>query len=306
MKKVASLWHILYFYKKIIMNTFLIPVDFSEGSLTTCKYAILLGGSEKSRIFLFHIYPDQLMIPDSSFPVGIDSDTFLNIEFIDELRKQAIENMLAFASELKNYLAKQNLDNFEIDHLVTGGDPEWEIKEICNDIDPSVIIMGTRGEGKKGFLEGSMAERIMIKARIPVIAVPHSIKGPGIKNIMYATNFNESDFKRIKLIIEIFEHVDSRIHIVHFEFKKKIIEDRQMMDVLKNSLRNEYPEQELSFHLFDADSKEDALHRFKEEKDIDLIAFIAHKTNIFQNLFSTEIHKRDFFKLELPMLALHE
>ncbi len=288
------------------MKTILIPLDFSEGSLTTCKYAILMAGSEKTQLFLFHIYPDQLMIPDSSFPVGIDSDSFLNIEFIDELRKQANENMLAFSEELKNHLAKENLDNIEIDHLVTGGDAEWEIKEICNNIEPEFIVMGTRGEGKKGFLEGSMAERLMIKANVPVIAVPYTVEKPGLKNIMYATNFNESDFKRIQLIIEIFEHLDSRIHIVHFEFKKKIIEDRQMMDALKNSLRIEYPEQKISFHLFDADSKEDALRRFTEEKDIEMIAFIAHKTNIFQNLFSSEIHKRDFFKLELPMLALHE
>ena len=289
-----------------LMKTILIPIDFSDGTLMTCAYAIQLAGGKETQLFLYHIYPDQLMIPDSSFPAGIDSDAFLNTEFIYELRTHAEKNMQEFAGQVEAYLADKKIDNITIDYLVTGGDPEWEITEICNNINPEFIVMGTRGEGKKGFLEGSMAERIMIKAKVPVFAVPNSVEKPGLKNIMYATDFNESDYRRIQLIIDIFEHLDSNFHIVHFELKKKILEDRQMMDALKNSLRNEYPGQKLSFHLLDADSKSDALRQFTKEKGIELIAFIAHKTNVFQNLFSKEIHKKDFFKLELPMLALHE
>lgn len=288
------------------MKTILIPIDFTDGSMMTVKYAIHLAGNDQTQLHLFHIYPDQLMIPDSSFPTGIDSDPFLNTELIIDLRKQAEQNMLDFTKSVESLVENGKYANMEVSHLVTGGDPEWEINEIVRTLNPDLIVMGTRGEGRKAFLEGSMAEKIMIRAEVPVLAVPETVKQIRLRNIMYPTNFSESDYQSIKSLIGIFDHFDSRFHIVHFELKKKLAEDRLMMDALQHSLQNEYPEKKLSFHLMDSGNKADALKRFTNEKGIDLIAFIAHKTNIFQNLFSSEIHKKDFFKLELPMMAMHE
>jgi hypothetical protein len=78
------------------------------------------------------------------------------------------------------------------------------------------------------------------------------------------------------------------------------------MEELKNALTKEFPTKKIIFHLFDAEDKSDSLKAFIEQNEIDLISFIAHKNSIFKNLFSNKIHKKDFFKLELPMLALHE
>jgi len=166
------------------MRTFLLPVDFSEGTFSACKHALKLSGKLKTKLFLFHIYPDQFIVADSSIPVGLDSDAFFNAEFIESLRLQAEENI-------------------EIEQLVTGGDPEWEIRVICDEIQPDLIIMSTEGEGGKGILEGSMAVKIMNKGRIPVLAVPGSFKKERIQNIMYPTNFCEIDEATINKVFDI-------------------------------------------------------------------------------------------------------
>lgn len=286
------------------MKTILLPVDYTDGNMMTVKYAIRIAGATETRLHLFHIYPDQLLIPDSSFPTGIDSDAIISSEFIIELRNQAEENMLAFHEQVDKFIEENHIQNIEVSHLVTGGDPEWEIREVIQSLKPYLIVMGTRGEGKKGFLEGSMAEKIMVSADIPVLAVPHSIEDIQLHNIMYATNFNENDFERITSMINIFDAIDPRVHIVHFELKKRFAEDRQLMDTLQVALQNEFPGKKLSFHLLDSTSKGEAIKRFTEDKGVELIAFIAHKSNLFTNLFSSGIHKKDFFKLELPMLAM--
>jgi len=288
------------------MKRFLLPVDFSEGTLVNCKFAFYLAGSEKTEIHLFHIFPDQLMVPDSSFPAGIDSDTFLNAEFINELREQAEKNILDLSKQVKELIKKQGIENISVKHMVRGGDPEWEIQDICEKIKPELIIMGTRGEGKKGFLEGSMAGKLMSKAPVPVIAVPDSISKARMKNVMYATNFSKGDFHQINHMINILKPIKNEFSIVHFLLKGKNIESKEEMDELKNALINKNPHEKFHFYILDAMSKEEVLREFTTKHKIDMIAFIAHKTNIFKNLFSNQIRKKDFFKLELPMLALHE
>lgn len=288
------------------MNTILIPVDFSEGTQVALKYAIRLAGEQKTTLYLFHIYPDQLMIPDSSFPTGIDSDAFLNTEFIHELRKQAEVNMDSLVEEVKKLTNNSKHQNCKVESFVTGGDPEWEINEICVKLEPTLIVMGTRGDGNKGFLEGSMAEKIMVRACRPVLAVPQTTREIRLKNVMYATTFSEQDFQNINLIFELLTHLDVKIHIVHFNLKESKNDGAVLMDVLYHSLANIYKEEEFDCHLIDGNEKSDVLETFTEQNKIDLISFIAHKKNIFKNLFSNKIHKKDFFKLELPMLAIHE
>lgn len=287
------------------MNTILIPVDFSESTEVSLKYALQFTNATKNTLFLFHIYADQLMIPDSSFPTGIDSDSLLNTEFIMELRKQAELNMEKLVEDLKSIIRKTDAKNIAVESFVTGGDPEWEINEICQKLEPTLIIMGTRGDGKKGFLEGSMAEKIMEKACRPVLAVPTTTSELRLKNVMYATNFSEQDFTNVGLIFRLFAHLKISIHIVHFNLKEAKSGEKVLMDTLKQALINTYPEGNFTFNMIDGNEKSDVLKAFTTEYKIDLISFIAHKSNIFKNLFSHSIHKKDFFKLELPMLAIH-
>lgn len=288
------------------MKTILIPVDFSPGSLMTVKYAMMLAQDRSTLFHLFHIYPDQLMIPDSSFIDGMDSDAFLSTEIVLELKRQSEQNMETFESEVKALALASAKTNLEITSTVTGGDPEWELKDLINRIEPDLIVMGTRGEGKKGFLEGSMADKIMSSVKIPVVAVPDTSQALELKNIMYATNFSENDYHNLMKLGEVFSLPDLSFHIVHFELKGRPAEDQRMMEALQHSLQRDLQERNLSFHLMDSEKKSETIRQFVVDNNIDLIVFIAHKTSLFQNIFSTQIHKKDFFKLELPMLAMHE
>ena len=267
------------------MNTILIPIDFSDGTMPSCQYAIKLCGKEATKLILFHIYPDQLMIPDSSFPVGVDSDAFLNNEFVAELREQSNSNMKKFKHELEVFLNKKGLDNFEVVDIIVGGDPEWEIQDTIKTIEPGFIVMGTKGSGNKGFLEGSVSEKIMSKAKVPVFAIPESKGKISFKNIMYATNFSEHDLEKIKLLIHLFAQFKTRFHIVHFNISHISESDNNKMESLQNSLSKEFPSKNIVYHLFDTEDKKDSLKTFTEQNNINLITFIAHKKKHFQEPF---------------------
>jgi nucleotide-binding universal stress UspA family protein len=288
------------------MKTFLIPVDFSENTLTTCKQAIYLTGTKKTKIFLFHIYPDQIIVPDSSFPVGIENDAFFNLELIETIRKQAEKSMQELEAKISDLCITEGYENIEVSYLVTGGDPEWEIHNICEEIKPDLIVMGTEGEGKKGILEGSMAENIMNKVEIPVVAVPGVFEKDRMINIMYATKLGEMDIAALKKVLQLLGDFDIVIHVTHFHFDKIDERSKALMEELEQEFSKEKLMGKVTFNLVPATDKEDVLIAFTEKYEIDLIAFLSHKRNFFYNLFSHKISKKDFFKLDLPMLALHE
>ncbi|MDP2723361.1 MAG: universal stress protein [Bacteroidales bacterium] len=289
------------------MKTILIPVDFSENSIVTCKYAIKIAGiTNPTTLHFLHIYPDQLMIPDSSFPSGIDSDAFMNVQFIEELRQQSERNMADLVKDVNAYLEEKKVTTITLSHTITGGDPEWEIRNLVDDLKPDIIVMGTHGTGKKGFLEGSMAESIMDHASVPVISVPANIQNCQIRNILYASNGSENDYAKIKLLLTLFKETQVNISVLHLVLESKKDQGAAFMADLKEAFLLEKLSDQVRFYLVDADDKYEALETFVKHQQIDIIAFISHKSNIFKALFSQKLSKKDFFKLELPMLAMHE
>lgn len=289
------------------MQTILIPVDFSDHSISTYKFAIKVAGTKtETRLYFLHSYNDQLLIPDSGLNSGFDNDVFMNMQLIEEFKQLAENNMIKLKKEVKDYLSAKKLTNFKIDTLVTGGDPGWEITDVCKDVKPDFIVMGSRGGGKKGILEGSMSKRIMNKANLPVIAVPTGKFEHDDLRIMYASNNHEKDYVKIKLLFKLFENLPFTIFTVHFHFEGTSHDDADKISDLKEAFTSERINKQIHFSLVDTNNKENALEAFVAHNNINAIAFIAHKTNIFKSLFKHTITKKDFFKLDLPMIALHE
>ncbi len=289
------------------MKTILIPVDFSDHASPTYKFAIKIGGTKSSvKLVFLHSYNDQIMIPDSGMNTGLDNDTYMNMQLIEEFKQLAENNMDSLITEVKEYLADNKLNNYTITTMVEGGDPGWEITNICDDIKPDLIIMGTQGSGKKGILEGSMAKKIMTKAHIPVIAVPTSTTSYDELRIMYASNNSEKDASKIKLLYGLFENIPVSVFAVHFNLENKSIENQEYITELEQAFAGEMAEGKFHFSLIDTVDKTNALDAFVEHNEINSVAFISHKSNIFNSLFKHKISKKDIFKLNLPMIALHE
>ncbi len=288
------------------MKTILIPVDFSEGSLNSCKYAIRLVDEESFTFHLFHIYNDQVMVPDSSFPSGLDTDAFFNSDVILAMKVQAEQNMKSLFDEVSALLKAGGHSNIKLTFSLAGGDPQWEITETCEELHPDILIMGTRGQGKKGFLEGSMAEKIMGKAQIPVLAVPEDYQEFHFKNLLYPTNFNKLDIHTLQRVFHLFEHLPFVIHVCHFLLDGDNDKANVLMDELKKAFEKERLEGKIKFSLIPSENKEETLETFVRFNKIDLIAFLSEKKHLIKDLFKNELHKKDFFRLELPMLALHE
>ncbi|MBE0650841.1 MAG: universal stress protein [Bacteroidales bacterium] len=288
------------------MKTILIPVDFSEGSLNSCKYAFDFLGKEESIVHLFHIYNDQVMIPDSGFiGTGMETDTFFNSDIILALKEQAEREMDSLKQEL-NSLIKEKKYKIRLKHTLLGGDPRWEITETIEELQPDLVFMATQGSGKKGFLEGRMAEKIMYRSSVPVLAVPADFNTFKISNVLYTTSFNPLDTDVLRLLLKILESHDAPVQVCHFTREKEIENTSLLMKKLENEFEQSRIEGKINFHLIKTENEKEAINDFTEQYLIDLVSFLPGKKHLLGNLFSThKLRKKDLFSLELPLLAIN-
>ncbi len=284
------------------MRNVLIPVDFSEGSLNSIKYAIENVPKDTSvSMWLFHVYADQLIFQPSFDIDGYMVDPVVDYELFEELKKVAEQNLDKLEKEVKDYITKKQYDNIVLKKRLIQGDPEWTLKNTCEELTPDVIIMSTHGAGNKGPLEGSMAKKIMGKAIVPVLAVPNDFYDYELKKVLFVTHMEhvKGDIDAVKLIYERLSHLDIKVEIVYF--KESDNDNETLQDFV-----DAFPDEILKNRLIVSvrHFEEENIIDVAKNSNIDLIAFVAHKVNPFKHLFKRVISKKELFETGLPILSL--
>jgi len=287
------------------MKQILIPVDFGPGSLNSCKYAIEIATkTDPVTLWLFHVYTDQMLYMPSTDPDGMMADPALSVEFSEEIRKIAKTNMAKLKNEVVTYIKKMNYNNFTINEFMISGNPEWIIQDVCDDLNPDGIIMSNEGTGNKRPLEGSMAMKIMGKASVPVIAVPYQYNNYLFKNVLYATKLDNEprDIEAIKTLLKLYKHLKLTIYVIHF---RKSDKSDVTMQLLENAFDKERLAEKVRFMIVNDDNQTGlTIKAVTTENEINMIAFVAHKTHPLKLLFSKGIHKDDFLATGLPVFGL--
>lgn len=139
----------------------LCPVDFSPASERALAYAANVARALGARVRLAHVVP----IPVPAVPVP-------EIGFAQEAVVMPSEQMLRDARAGLERLARAHaIVDFELE-VVSGSAPR-EILRIARESGASMIVMGSHGRtGLAHLLLGSVAERVVRGAHVPVTVVP--------------------------------------------------------------------------------------------------------------------------------------
>lgn len=287
------------------MKRILIPVDFSESSFNSCRYAVEIATKEEPvTIWLFHVFVDQTFYNLSSEPDGMMATPIISIEFLEELKEIANTNLANLKKRIEDYIAEKKYNNFTVNKFMVTGNPEWLVEDVCEEINSDGIVMSTSGAGNKAPLQGSMALKIMGRAPVPVLAVPNNQTVFKFSNVLYSTKLNEikNDIASIKKITNLFNHHSFTLYVVHF---RKSDKDTTTMQELETIFEKERLKEKIRFLMVNDDNDITiALNTVITQNNINLIAFVAHKTNPFKLFFSRGIHKDDFLSTNIPVLGL--
>ncbi len=288
------------------MKKILVPIDFSDNTWSVCRYAAMTAGKEPVEIHLFHSYFDQVIVTDSSFPTGIDTESMINEQLLQDIKQRSESDMLGCQKRLIDYLKKTGNPKSKVIYTIEGGEPEYEILETEEEYHPDLIVMGTRGTGAKGFLEGSVSRKIMNNAKAPVFAIPELNNLPDINRIAYVSEITEADIAVIEKMMNLLGSFNPTIFYLHF----LIGNDREEALAKLRSIQNHFAEKErdgiINYNIIPENDIHEDIENFIRSKDISLIAFIPHKKGFFKRLFFSGITKKDLLQTNMPLMAIRE
>lgn len=142
------------------IDTIVVPIDFSETSLDALALACTLARVSHSHIHLLHVIPDPLRQPWITQAPGVD---FVAME--KAWQEDAMKRLRA--------IAHQQHDCGTIRLSVRSGKASETILAYAADEHADLIVMGAHGESAVvRFFLGSVAERVVRHATIPVLTVP--------------------------------------------------------------------------------------------------------------------------------------
>src|SRR5208337_262575 len=191
----------------------LCPIDFSDFSVTAYDYAQSLAWHYKATLFLEHVI-DSLtpFYPYHAFPDAYN----------DICRKLRAD-------------AEQQLEEFAKKHSWRGIQPRCNVEDgVATDLNlrlaeaeaVNLIVMGTHGLGGLDHLAlGSVTEKVLRKARCPVLAVrkpAHAFAPPGgepdlvqLHRILYCTDFSDDSEQAFDHAISLAAEYNAELALLH-------------------------------------------------------------------------------------------
>jgi len=287
------------------MKKILVPVDFSGHTDITCRYALEFAKVKGAEIRLFHTYFDQIILADTSFPDTLDMSTMYNEELMKEIFHLAERNMLELMERFQALVEKEKAENVTITTSLVGGEIDHELKEICIEFKPDLVVMGTTGKGNNINVWGKVSTFIIDHARIPVLTVPEIRSYKGFENILFAADLSDANAKTIEDILTLFAPFQFKITVAHFITKTKPTDAYDRMKVLQQRFGKEEKSNQLCFEIIEVEEdNQKAVDKVVTEKGIDLIVFQPHKRSLLYMVFTKNITKKNLFATNVPLLSI--
>jgi nucleotide-binding universal stress UspA family protein len=143
----------------LLINSILVPIDFSVHSKNALKYAVPLARQFDASLHLVYVVEPTIYPAD----LGFGQVVLPGIE--DELRQKG-------QAELHELIAKEIGRSVRATSAVRTGTPSQEILTEAEERGVDLIVVATHGHsGVEHMLFGSTAERIVRKSHCPVLTI---------------------------------------------------------------------------------------------------------------------------------------
>ncbi len=184
-------------------NKFLVPIDFTEQSVTALKQAYVLAQKYGASITLLHVVEDRGSIAKI---------------FSDNQHQELKIAILKDLEKLTEGLDKKG--NIAMNAMVVRGSVYEKVTEFADSTGATMIVMGTNGDSniKKRFI-GSNALRVVRESKIPVITIKGKKIQNEIRNIVLPLDLSKETKEKLSVSLELsrlFENAVIRVVSVVF------------------------------------------------------------------------------------------
>jgi nucleotide-binding universal stress UspA family protein len=274
------------------------PTDFSATADTALDFAAkMIEKAGNGQLIFFHAYH----LP--TLDTGMESSMLERME--EEAREEAYRRLRESAQQkAERYRQATGWElNYAIEAL-----PGFAIESMPDAVDKhsaNFVVMGTRGAGGglTQHLLGSNAADAIEKLHVPVLTVPELGRYHGIKRVVYATDCTAADRERLPQLVAFTNLFQAHLEVLYIGGDEAERRLAQYRDAVYDLL----PSQGVEFLHRPADSStEDALLKFLEEVQADVVALYHRDRNFLQGLFHKSLTKRLAFHSHIPVLSIPE
>jgi nucleotide-binding universal stress UspA family protein len=151
-----------------MFRSILVPVDYSEHSKASVRYAAELASKVGATLHVVHVW-DRPTYASDAVLVRRPGEEHCSLA---ELIQRNAEN------DMKDFLATLELGDVKLTHELLSGDPTAKLVEQLKTGGYDLVVLGTHGRtGLMHLLMGSVAEKLVRLSPVPVLTVPPAARG---------------------------------------------------------------------------------------------------------------------------------
>ncbi len=250
------------------MKKILIPTDFSEEAGFAYDFAYQMAKKSNSSLALINVIEYPTGSSFNSMGIASDHDPMENIYIL--------KLMEATTAKMDDLIATKDFSDIKADYKITIGNPYYQIEDELAQNPASIIVMGSRGAtGTKEAILGSNAEKIIRNSKVPVITLHNNANIESIKNIVFASDFEDEDPELINHLSGLQEFFDAKMHLLKVNTQAYFAPtryDRKKMEkfVKKYELNN------ITINIYNDEQEELGIRNFALDIDADMIALATH------------------------------
>ncbi len=284
------------------MKKILLPIDLNGNAKKVCNYALQLAEELRAHVHLLHICNEK---PAADLPSFTRAQKLLAVGVATQTNPQAERKL----QQIRQSILDENWNIPGISIEIVHGKTEEEIIYASHRIQPDLIAMGTRGKSKvyKTFF-GSATAYVIEKANIPVLSFPVDITYKGIKNILYASSFDEADHISLERLYKLTAHLNPRIYVVHI-VKAPSACTQSLQDYLCHKLQqhisSRFPLSNFVVNVLCTSNHQEALSQAIHEHEIQLLVTTTRKRSVDQHLNDPSFTRYMLYNMQVPLLSFH-
>lgn len=261
------------------MRRVIIPVDFSETSLNSARFAAqMLAGKKDTIAVIYNNYESP-------------GDLDVVIGYQESLKRE----FLAFGVE-----------NIEYENEM-GGDLIENIARLAHTTRATLIVMGITGKSEvRQALFGSNTLKLVDKNLLPVMIIPPDAVYNGINNVVFTSDFKDVEATTpstlISTVLDIFNPM---LYIINVN-KEHYVSLTEEIEKGKQVFREMFKSFKTEFYFITMNDFYEAVDNFVKDYKIDvLITIPKHQSNAV-SLLKPSHTKRLAYHSRIPILAAHE
>lgn len=247
------------------MKKILVPTDFSPEAQNAAEVARIIAKKFNAELLFLNsieLYSAEA-VNASGAPSNIDS--FSDSILIHDAITKAREEMVRLHEVSK-------FQGISVSQEIKLGSPFGHIYESIDNDGVDFIVMGTKGaSGLSEVIIGSNTEKVVRRAKCPVLSVKESVDEKAFDKMVYATEMGDKEDSVVAAVKEFQHAFGSKIFLVWINSPNNFQAD----SVTKARLRDfaeKYKLTSFSVHVFNDLVEEDGIRHFADEVDAGMIA----------------------------------